>query len=281
MPVQAIPLITFLTDFGTADIFVASMKGVILGINPQARFVDLTQEVPAHNVRAGAYLLSSAARHFPKGTIHVAVVDPGVGSDRRPLLASTSTHHFLAPDNGLLSYVLAEEPGVEIRELTAQKYFLSSVGPTFHGRDLFAPAAAWLSRGEPVEAVGPRVEKVVQFEVRKPTREKGTLIGEVQHIDRFGNLITNIGYALLNELADLDNWLDFQVKVRQVTVKGLQRCYADAKPKKLAALVNSDGWLELFCNQARADKLAKAKLGDRVEVRVPALPSPRRGRGRG
>jgi S-adenosylmethionine hydrolase len=278
---RPIPLITLLTDFGAADIFVASMKGVILGINPEARIVDLTHEVPAHDIRAGAYLLQTATRYFPPGTIHVAVVDPGVGSERRPLLVSTSTQHFLAPDNGLLSYVLAEEPDAEIRELTSQKYFLAAIGPTFHGRDLFAPVAAWLSQGEPLDAFGPRLKECVRFDIRRPAMVKGRLVGEVQHIDRFGNLITNIGYTELRDLTDMDRWLGLHVKVRRATVKGLQRCYADAKPRKLAALVNSDGWLELFCNQARADKLARAKLGTPVEVRVPSLLSPRRGRGRG
>ena len=261
-----IPLITLLTDFGTADVFVGSMKGVILGINPQARIVDLTHEVPAHNVRAGAYLLNAAARYFPEGAIHVAVVDPGVGSERRPLLVSTSTHHFLAPDNGLLSYVLADEPEVEIRELNAQKYFLASIGPTFHGRDLFAPAAAWLSRGEPLEAFGPRLEEIVRFEVRRPVLKDKRLVGEVQHIDRFGNLITNIGYSELSELADLDNWLDLTARIRDTEVKGLQRCYGEAPPGTLAALVNSDGWLELFCNKARAADVVKVQIGERVEV---------------
>lgn len=264
---SAIPLITLLTDFGTADTFVGSMKGAILGINPEARIVDLTHEVPAHDIRSGAYLLQTATRFFPPGTIHVAVVDPGVGSARRPLLVSTSTQHFLAPDNGLLSYVLAEEPDAEIRVLTSQKYFLAAIGPTFHGRDLFAPVAAWLAQGEPLDAFGPRVKDMVLFEIRHPALDKGRLVGEVRHIDRFGNLITNIGYTELRDLTDMDSWLNLQVKVRAARVMGLQLCYADAKPKKLAALVNSDGWLELFCNQARADKLTKAKPGDRVEVR--------------
>src|SRR5881409_3771269 len=149
------PIITLLTDFGAADVFVGSMKGVILGINPHAKIIDLTHDIPAHNIRAGAYLLHSASRHFPPGTIHVAVVDPGVGSERRPLLVTTRSYHFLAPDNGLLSYILASEPKAEVRELTAKQYFLGTVGSTFHGRDLFAPAAAWLSLEEPTDAYGP------------------------------------------------------------------------------------------------------------------------------
>src|SRR3989338_5229424 len=165
---SSIPLITLLTDFGTADTFVGSMKGAILGINPEARIVDLTHEVPVHNIRSGAYLLQTATRYFPPGTIHVAVVDPGVGSARRPLLVSTSTQPFRAPDNGLLSYVLAEEPDAEIRELTSQKYFLAALGPTFHGRDLFAPVAAWLAQGGAPDALGPRVKGAGRVVNRRP-----------------------------------------------------------------------------------------------------------------
>ena len=263
-----LPLITLLTDFGTSDVFVASMQGVILGINPQARMVDLTHDVPAHDIRTGAYLLHAAARYFPAGTIHVAVVDPGVGGSRRPLLVSTATQHFLAPDNGLLSYVLAEEPAPQVRELTAQQYFLKSLGPTFHGRDLFAPAAAWLSRGEPIDAFGPRITHAVRFEVRTPVRANDTLIGEVQHIDRFGNLMTNVSGEELRELADLETWRDLTVRIGDTRLNGLQRCYADAPAGTLAALVNSDGRLELFCNQGRADELTKAKMGERVEVQL-------------
>jgi hypothetical protein len=261
-------IITLLTDFGTADIFVGSMKGVILGINPQAQVVDLSHEVPPHDIRAGAFRLHSAVRYFPPGTIHVAVVDPGVGSERRPLLVFTAEQYFLAPDNGLLSYVLDLELDVEIRELTAKQFFLGSIGSTFHGRDIFAPVAAWLSRGEPIESFGPLVETIVQFEVRRPVQKDGTLIGEVQHIDRFGNLITNITNENLRELAGLDFHEAVHVRVGHTEVKGLLRCYADASPGSLSALINSDGWLELFCNQARADTLAKAAVGERVEVWV-------------
>lgn len=262
-------IITLLTDFGIADIFVGSMKGVILGINPQSQVVDLSHEVPPHDIRAGAFLLHSAVRYFPPGTIHVAVVDPGVGSERRPLLVFTAEQYFLAPDNGLLSYVLDLEPEAEIRELTAKQYFLGSIGSTFHGRDIFAPAAAWLSRGEPIESFGPLVETIVRFEVRRPILEAGKLIGEVQHIDRFGNLVTNIANENLRELAGLDFHEAVHVRVGHTEVKGLHRCYADGAPGNLCGLINSDGWLELFCSQGRADNLAKAKMGERVEVRVP------------
>jgi S-adenosyl-L-methionine hydrolase (adenosine-forming) len=242
------------------------MKGVILGINPQVQIVDLTHDVPAHSIRAAAYLLHSAARYFPPGTIHVAVVDPGVGSERRPLLVFTAEQYFIAPDNGLLSEVLASEPEAEIHELTAKQYFLGTIGSTFHGRDIFAPAAAWLSRGEPIESFGPRIESIFQFDVPKVTLEADRLMGEVQHIDRFGNLITNINLEDLRSFAFPQDCRTVRVRITHAEVKGLERCYADAAPGTLAALVNSDGLLELFCNQGRAEGLAKAEIGARVEV---------------
>jgi len=263
------PIITLLTDFGASDVFVASMKGVILGINPLAHIVDLTHDIPAHNIREAAYLLHSAARYFPSGTIHVAVVDPGVGSERRPLLVFSMEQYFIAPDNGLLSYVLATEFDAEIRELTNKQYFLGSIGSTFHGRDVFAPAAAWLSRGEPIESFGPQVETIIRFEVPRAYEERSTLIGEVHHIDHFGNLITNISREDLVSFAGADHMNSLNVMIKQTRILTLTRCYADAPPGKLAAVVNSDGWLELFCNQGRADAHVKAVIGDRVEVTIP------------
>src|SRR5881396_3527363 len=221
-------LITLLTDFGAADVFVGSMKGVILGINPQAQIVDLTHDVPAHNIRAGAYLLHSASRHFPPGTIHVAVVDPGVGSERRPLLVTTRSYQFLAPDNGLLSYILASEPKAEIRELTAKQYFLGMVGSTFHGRDLFAPAAAWLSLDEPTDAFGPKNDDPVRFEVHQPQVEEVRIVGEVLHIDRFGNLIYPITQTLLREAMGTAELLKVRVRIKNTDVQWLRRFYADA-----------------------------------------------------
>ena len=262
------PIITLLTDFGAADVFVGSMKGVILAINPHAQIIDLTHDIPAHNIRAGAYLLHSASRHFPPDTIHVAVVDPGVGSERRPLLVTTRAYRFLAPDNGLLSYIIASEPKAEIRELTAKQYFLGTVGSTFHGRDLFAPAAAWLSLDEPTDAFGPKIDDPVRFEVHQPQVEEGLVVGEVLHIDRFGNLITNISHTLLREAIGTAALLKVRVRIKNTDVQGLRRFYADAPPKTLAALINSDNLLELFCNQGRADELVNAVISDPVEVRV-------------
>jgi S-adenosylmethionine hydrolase len=231
--------------------------------------VDLTHDIPAHNVRAAAYLLHSAARYFPSGTIHVAVVDPGVGSERRPLLVFSMEQYFIAPDNGLLSYVLATEFDAEIRELTNKQYFLGSIGSTFHGRDIFAPAAAWLSRGEPIESFGPQLETIIRFDVPRAHEEGGKLVGEVHHIDHFGNLITNISREDLVSFAGADHLSRLHVAIKHTGIQALQRFYADGVSGKLAAVLNSDGWLELFCNQGRAADLVKAVIGDRVEVNLP------------
>ena len=154
----ALSLVTFLTDFGSRDYFVASMKGVILNINPQAHLIDLSHDVRPHDIFQAAYLLKSCYRYFPDGTVHVAVVDPGVGSSRRPLPVSTSRYFFVGPDNGLFTYIFDEETGVEVRHIENRQYRLDSEGATFHGRDLFAPAAAWLTKGQPLglfRPVGP------------------------------------------------------------------------------------------------------------------------------
>ncbi len=263
------PIITLLTDFGASDVFVGSMKGVILGINPLAHIVDLTHDIPAHNVRAAAYLMHSAARYFPPGTIHVAVVDPGVGSERRPLLVFTMEQYFIAPDNGLLSGILAAEVEAEIRELTNKQYFLGPIGSTFHGRDAFAPAAAWLSRGEPIETFGPEAKNVIRFEIARARQENDKLLGEVQHIDRFGNLITNVSREDLVSFGGADRLSQVRVLIAETHIQGLLRFYPDAPLGALAALINSDGWLELFCHQARATDLVGAKVGDPVEVHLP------------
>ena len=212
---------------------------------------------------------SGVSPYFRPGTIHVAVVDPGVGSERRPLLAFAMEQYFIAPDNGILSCVLAAEIDVEIRELTNKQYFLGSIGSTFHGRDVFAPAAAWLSRGEPIESFGPVVDTSIRFEVPRAHEAGGKLIGEVQHIDRFGNLITNISRENLVSFAGADQLSRVQVDLEHASIDGLQRFYADGQEGTLAALVNSDSWLEIFCHQGRAADLVKAKLGDRVEVSMP------------
>jgi len=187
------PIITLTTDFGTADGYVGTMKGIILGIAPHVRLVDISHEITPQNVRQAAYVLYTAYPFFPPGTIHLAVVDPGVGGTRRPIALRTPVGYFVGPDNGILSYVMACEPVEALVELADPRYRLPHVSHTFHGRDVFAPAAAHLAAGVPIAALGPPVADPVTFP--PPRLEVGPdgITGEVLHADRFGNVITSIG----------------------------------------------------------------------------------------
>jgi hypothetical protein len=186
-------LVTLTTDFGLADYFVAAMKGVMLETNPQLRFVDITHLVPARDIRSGAFTLSQAYRYFPPATIHLAVVDPGVGTARRALVASAGGHYFVAPDNGLISRVLEREPDAVVYEITADHYFRKPVSGTFHGRDVFAPVAAWVSRDVPLHQFGPPLADPVKIPPPTVKKLKDNLIqAEILAADQFGNLVTSL-----------------------------------------------------------------------------------------
>lgn len=186
-------MVTLLTDFGTADYFVPAVKGVILSINPQTQIIDLTHEIPAQDVAAGAFTLGACYHNFPAGTIHVAVVDPGVGSSRRAIVVQAGEHQFVGPDNGLFSYVYRREEHVRVFQIEREEWFRQPVSPTFHGRDVFAPIAAQLSKGLLPESVGREVFDFVKLEIPKPVVDgQRRVIGAVIHIDRFGNCITNL-----------------------------------------------------------------------------------------
>jgi hypothetical protein len=187
-------LLTLLTDFGTADYYVAAVKGTVLRLAPGATLVDVAHEVPPGEVETAAFLLAAAAPSFPDGTVHLAVVDPGVGSGRRILAARTATALFVAPDNGLLTPFLA---GAEVRAVERRELFLSGPGETFHGRDRFAPVAAWLLRGEGLDGLGPEITDPVRLPSPPPRREDRRLRGRVIHVDRYGNLVTDIPAAWL------------------------------------------------------------------------------------
>ncbi len=186
-------MITFLTDFGTADYFVPAVKGVILSINPQIQIIDLTHEIPAQDIAAGAFTLGACYRNFPAGTIHLAVVDPGVGSVRRAIVVQAGKHLFVGPDNGLFSYVYRREDRVRVFQIEREDLFCQPISATFHGRDMFAPIAAHLSKGLLPESVGRKVFDFVKLDLPEPTAdEHGKIIGAILHIDRFGNCITNL-----------------------------------------------------------------------------------------
>ncbi|HEV2764739.1 MAG TPA: SAM-dependent chlorinase/fluorinase, partial [Pyrinomonadaceae bacterium] len=186
-------IVTLLTDFGTADYFVGAMKGAVLSVNTRARVIDLTHEVPAHDVEAGAFTLAAACETFPAGTVHVAVVDPGVGSARRPVVVEACGYHFVGPDNGLFGLVYKRDTRARVFHVTNESYFRPAVSATFHGRDLFAPVAGALSKGVAPEQFGPQVEDFARLARPAPRRDAdGTLRASVIHVDRFGNCVTNI-----------------------------------------------------------------------------------------
>lgn len=255
------PVISLLTDFGTQDYFVAAVKGVILTNSPSASIIDITHEVPAQDIEAGAFTLLTCYRDFPERTIHMAVVDPGVGSTRRPIVVRTGSHYFVGPDNGLFSYVLDHEPSHKIFHVTAGKYFRQSPSPTFHGRDVFAPVAAALANGIKPHHFGPRIYDAVRLAPLAPVKDKGGSVkGRIIHIDRFGNCITNLTRA------DIDDSQPLKLLVKRRVISSVRQFFAEehASPDELFAIWGSAGFLELAINGASAATLLRAKRGDPV-----------------
>lgn len=263
---SAISVITLLTDFGDRDYFVASMKGVILGINPQARIVDLGHTVTPHQVEEAAYLLKASYKYFPDGTVHVAVVDPGVGSTRRPLLVSTSRHFFIAPDNGLLSYIFQDETGVEVRQIENRQYRLDSEGTTFDGRDLFAPAAAWLTKGQQPGSYGKLINDYVRLPIAEPKWEGSVLTGTIVYVDRFGNLISNFTLFHVQDVQGRTKRSSVSVRIGGVTIDGLVRSYADGDRAAPHALINSNGQVEVFLKEGSAAEMLKVIRGGPITL---------------
>ena len=262
----AIALITLLTDFGDRDYFVACMKGVILGINSHTTIIDLSHHVTPYQVEEAAYLLKASYRYFPDGTIHVAVVDPGVGSARKPLLVTTRRYHFLAPDNGLLSYALHEETDVEVRHIQNRQYRLGSDGATFDGRDLFAPAAAWLTNGRQPSSYGPLIRDPVRLPIVPPTWEGSVLVGQIVFVDRFGNLISNLTQLELKALSSKTKQNHPTFRLGDVSIKGLVESYSQGSGSAPQALINSNGQVEVFLKETGAAERLKLTRGARIDV---------------
>lgn len=262
----AISLITLLTDFGERDYFVASMKGVILNINPQARIVDLSHQISPYQVEEAAYVLKSSYRYFPDGTVHVAVVDPGVGSARRPLLISTSRYFFLAPDNGLLTDVLQDELSVEVRQIENKQYRLDAEGATFDGRDLFAPAAAWLTRGQAPGTFGRLIRDAATLPTQEPAWEGSTFMGRIIYVDHFGNLISNITPSHLAEFRRYTKRASVSIRIAGTMIDDLTTCYADGSTGAPRAVINSNGHVEVFVKEGSAAQMLNVGRGERMEI---------------
>nr|WP_246325480.1 SAM-dependent chlorinase/fluorinase [Dissulfurirhabdus thermomarina] len=258
------PLVGFLSDFGLADTYVGSVKGVLLGLNPALRVVDLTHAVPPQDVAAGAFALASACGDFPPGTVFLAVVDPGVGTDRAGIVAATDRHFFVGPDNGLLALALRRGGARAIHRLAREDLYRRPVSPTFHGRDVFAPAAAHLTLGTPPEAFGPPHLHPAPPPWPEPEPAPGGLRGRVVHVDRFGNLVTNIDLSEgpLPAAAEVGGRL-----------APFRRTYADAAPGELLALAGSHGFLEVAAREASAAAATGAARGSEVRARFAPTPA--------
>lgn len=257
-------IITLTTDFGLDDFFVGAMKGVILTINPAAMIVDITHTIPPHDIRAAAFTLAQAYREFPPGTIHVVVVDPGVGSTRKPLLVLTPRYTFVGPDNGVFSFIYAEEKAPTCIHITAEHYFRQPVSHTFHGRDIFAPVAAWLSKGLAPDGFGSRINEYVKFEIPYPEILDQTHIrGHVIHIDRFGNLITNITEK---ELPPDAIRAGAKLVINGHTITRFQSHFAEAPAGEPFAVFGSTGRWEIAVYLDLAERVLNASAGTTVDL---------------
>jgi S-adenosyl-L-methionine hydrolase (adenosine-forming) len=255
-------LITLTTDFGYRDSFVGVMKGVILGINAAARIIDLTHDIPPQDIRCAALMLRHAVPYFPDGTIHIAVGDPGVGSERRPLLIQSENRYLIGPDNGVLSLAFRQENPDCAVCLSNPKYHLKPTSATFHGRDVFSPVAAYLTLGMPPAAFGDRVDEFVRLSLPTASKSAGTLEGEIVYIDRFGNLFTNIEER---DLAGVDRD-QVTISLGAVSMHGIGNSYSAAREGDYVAVINSWGALEIAVYRGSAQQRAQARLGDKVRV---------------
>lgn len=263
-------IITLLTDFGDADGFTGAMKGVILTRHPQATVVDLAHHVPPHDVAHAAFVLLATYAYFPPGTIHVVVVDPGVGGPRRAVAAQLGKWTFVAPDNGCLTYVLAEEPCLEAVELAEERYWQHPVSATFHGRDIFSPVAAHLSLGVPLASLGPAVEAATF--VRLPAAEvqetEGSLCGYVIHVDGFGNLLTNLSARRLEAFRRRWPQAELQVELGSQPIGPLRFAYSAVPVGAPVALISSAQTLEIAICQGHAARHFRAHRGAVVRVKA-------------
>ena len=260
------PTITLTTDFGFNDHFVGTIKGVILEIVPDAQIVDISHAIQPFDVLDGALTISQAYSYFPTGTVHLVVVDPGVGTARRPIIASSDRHHFVGPDNGVLSLIYGREERMHVRHVSAEHYFLQPVSNTFHGRDIFAPIAAYLAKGVETEKFGEEITDFVRFNAPKPKPvDERSLRGVVLKVDRFGNLVTNISEQDAPMLFQ-ENPAPFKITVGNSEITEIKANYAQGAPKQVFGILGSMGYLEISANRGSAAQIVGASKGSDVTV---------------
>ena len=257
------PTITLTTDFGLRDPYVAEMKAVMLSINPNVTIVDLSHQIEKFSVRMGAYVLASAVPYFQKGTVHVGVVDPGVGTKRRPVAIQTDREYFVGPDNGLFALALKNLEGkMRMRRIANQKFMRLEMSDTFHGRDIFAPVAAYLTKGTPITDFGPKISQIRVLPFARVIKRRDSFLGEVVHIDDFGNIITNFGAREL-EAMKAKSSVSVRVKNAKLTLK-LCKAYGDVEKQQALAIIGSHNFLEISVNQGSAANALKVGAGDEV-----------------
>ena len=264
MPRQ--PIITLTTDFGLNDHFVGTVKGVILGIVPEATIVDISHSVQAFDILDGALAIAQAYSYFPSGTVHMVVVDPGVGSARRPIIASSDRHHFVAPDNGVLSLIYAREQRMHVRDVTQDHYFHQPVSNTFHARDIFAPISAYLAKGVDSQKFGEEVEDFVRFNAPRPkSADANSFRGVVLKVDRFGNLVTN--FTALDVPALFEAQVPpFKIVIGKTEITAMKNSYTEGGPGEVFAVLGSMGYLEISTNRGSAAQLTGVGKGGEVNL---------------
>jgi S-adenosylmethionine hydrolase len=258
-------MITLLTDFGLSDHYVAAMKGVILSICPGIQVVDISHEVKPFAITEAAYTLSQAWRYFPAGTVHLVVVDPGVGTSRRPIAAEAGGHYFVAPDNGVLTMVLDAAPEAEVRHITAERYFRHPVSTTFHGRDIFAPVAAQLAGGLSPEALGPNIQDYMRLEELRPVQiSDNRWHGIVLKVDHYGNITTNLDWESFRFVADRP----FELRIGRHRVRQYSPTYESGRSGMPFVVRGSGEYLEVSINQGDAGSILGSVSGDTVEIQA-------------
>ena len=257
---QPSKIITLSTDFGQAGGYAGAVKGVLLRINPQIKIVDITHEISPFNILEGALLLNSFYQFFPRGTIHLVVVDPGVGGKRKGILVRTDNYFFVGPDNGIFSFIYDREKVREMINLTSSEYFLGKPSSTFHARDIFAPVSAYLSLGVKSGEFGCATQDCYKFRLPTSVQTKDQIKGQIIFIDRFGNLITNISSDSIRGRKKV------KIGIKNKKINYLSQYYEEEKKGKLLALIGSSNFLEIAVNQGNAQKLLKAKTGDKVKI---------------
>ncbi|MCM8765323.1 MAG: SAM-dependent chlorinase/fluorinase [Candidatus Omnitrophica bacterium] len=261
-------VIVLLTDFGQSDEYVGVVKGVISGINPRAKIIDLCHDIPPQDITWANYLLGSAYKFFPKGTIFLCVVDPGVGTKRKIVILETKEYIFISPDNGLLTKVLEKEKSKKIVEVKDKRFFLKEISSTFHGRDIMAPVAGYISKGIDLERFGSEMRKIKTLKLNKPIMKKDCLIGEVIHIDHFGNLVTNIekGSGVFWQKITQRGQSHFYIEIKKRKIYKINKSYAESKKGELLAIWGSRNLLEISLSCGNAEKELGVKKGEKIWV---------------